>query len=37
MTCQQFKLSQGDVLLSSMHVPKEITANIKTVLSEIQD
>ena len=37
MTYQQFTLSQGDVLLSSMHVPEEIITNIKSLLSEIQD
>ena len=37
MNYQQFTLSRGDVLLSSMHVPEEIITNIKTLLSEIQD
>ena len=37
MNYQEFTLSQGDVLLSSMHVPEEIITNIKMLLSEIQE
>ena len=36
MNYQQFTLSQGDVLLSSMDAPEEIITNIKHLLRKIQ-
>ena len=37
MIYKQFKLNRGDVHLHSMHVPKEVITNIKTLFRQIQD
>ena len=37
MNYHQFSVNQGDVLLSSVHVPQEIITNIAELLREIQE